>query len=384
MNHHNNCPICCSSETSSVINRKNVPVHQNLIYSDKISSIKAKKGDLSLLVCNVCGFIFNSTFDISKLNYGNNYDNTQELSPSFALYMNELSKNLLINENVKNCTIIEIGCGKGSFLKKLIDNEYGNIGIGYDPSYVGNSEILNGRIKFFKEFYDEYSPQFQADVIVCRHVIEHIPEPIKMLKQIRKLLKPSTKIFFETPSVNWILENKIIYDFFYEHCSYFSPSSLKTAFEISGFEVRNIDLVFEGQYMWLKAIPSNNIKISKNPNTTIQLAKEFSLAENFLITQFSEKIKKLCIKGKIAVWGAGAKGVTFVNLFDKEHKYIDSVIDLNPNKCGKFLPGTGHQIIPYTKIKQHKIENIILMNSNYYEENLKLLNNEKINVNLIK
>ena len=363
-----------------------MPVHQNLVYSNKLLSTMAKKGDLTITICKACGFIFNPSFDISKLDYGDDYDNTQDTSPNFSSYLDELSKNLLIQKKIKKNIIVEIGCGKGAFLKKLVDNKYENIGIGFDPSYVGDLELLDGRLKFYKTFYDKNSSKINADVIICRHVIEHISEPVKLLKQIRNSLNSqNARVFFETPTVNWILQNQVIYDFFYEHCSYFSPSSLKTAFQISGFEVKNIDLTFGGQYMWLEAaIPlSKEIKITKNPTKTIELANKFSSVENDLRSKYHERIKMLSTHGKIAVWGAGAKGVTFTNLMDKTHKYIDSIIDLNPNLIGKFLPGTGHPIISYDQIQDRGIKNIFLMNPNYYKENLQLLTNEKINVNLI-
>ena len=380
------CPICNSLNISILFDRKNVPVHQNLVYPNKLLSTMAKKGDLTITLCKECGFIFNSSFDLSKLDYGGDYDNTQDTSPNFTSYLDELSKNLLIQKKIKKNIIVEIGCGKGTFLKKLVDNKYENIGIGFDPSYVGDLELLDGRLKFYKTFYDKNSSKINADIIICRHVIEHISEPVKLLKQIRNSLNsPNARVFFETPTVNWILQNQVIYDFFYEHCSYFSPSSLKTAFQISGFEVKNIDLIFGGQYIWLEAaIPSSKeIKIIKNPTKTIELANKFSSIENDLKTKYHERIKILSTHGKIAVWGAGAKGVTFVNLMDKKHKYIDSIIDLNPNKSGKFLPGTGHPIISYDQIQDRGIKYIFLMNPNYYEENLQLLTNKKINVNLI-
>jgi len=89
------------------------------------------------------------------------------------------------------------------------------------------------------------------------------------------------------------------------------------------------------------------------------------------------------LDGTLAIWGAGAKGVTFVNLIDPKREYIDCIIDVNVNKQGKFLPGTGHPIINYKEIPSKKINKVILMNPNYYDEIVNLLKESKIEIDII-
>ncbi|MNY47131.1 hypothetical protein D3C86_1823740 [compost metagenome] len=70
----------------------------------------------------------------------------------------------------------------------------------------------------------------------------------------------------------------------------------------------------------------------------------------------------------VALWGAGAKGVTFANLLDPARKLIDCIVDLNPDKQGKFIPGSGHPIINYEELQEREINAIIVMNPNYEAE----------------
>lgn len=380
-----NCPICNSKNLYTFLQRKQVPVHQNLLMPSEQDAIEIQRGDLDLCICNDCNFIFNQTFDFSKLSYGEHYDNTQDISPYFDSYLSELSRKIILEKNIKNSTIVEIGCGKGIFLKKLLTvKNWGNVGFGFDPSYIGKKQQLNGKLNFEKRYYDIDCAKIKADVIVCRHVIEHIENPLNLLKLIRKSLGNSkAHIFFETPTVDWILKNQIIYDFFYEHCSYFNLKSLATAFQLSGFKVINIHTVFQDQYMWLEAIPSNiDIKISKTEET-FALAKKFANEENKLITKWIQKIKEITKNDVISIWGAGAKGVTFCNLIDPEQKFFKFVIDLNPKKHGKFIPGTGHKIINFEDIPSLKITKVIVMNSNYYRENSELLKKSNIKIELL-
>ncbi len=379
------CPICKSSHVSDFLSHNNVPVHQNFLVEEKESSINMIKGNLNLGTCEECGFVFNQTFDPSKLKYGIKYDNTQDYSSFFTEHVSNLIDYLINDKKIKNCKIIEIGCGKGVFLREIIKHEMSNFGIGFDPSYVGPNLDMDGHIRFEKKFYDESCSDTDADVIICRHVIEHIADPISFLKTIKKSLKNSNvKLFFETPSVEWVLRNNTIWDFFYEHCSYFTKNSLRTAFESVGFNVEEIKSIFGDQYIWLEAsISSKKKRITKNAGHIPKLAKKFTINENHIREKWKERINELTAQGKVALWGAGAKGVTFSNIIDPKNILIDSVIDLNPKKCGKYIPGTGHEIINYKDIPQRGIKTIILMNPNYFNEISDLVKKSKLNVKII-
>lgn len=386
-NYSKKCPICDSGSVAIFLKREQVPVHQNLLMRNKASALLINRGNLFLSVCEDCGFIFNQNFDAAKLQYGKDYDNSQNCSPYFEIYMSELIKKLIHEKGIKDCSIVEIGCGKGAFLRKLLEvEEWGNKGYGFDPSYVGEETDLQGRLKFEKRYYDADCANISADVVVCRHVIEHIPDPLNLLRTIREVLvnSPQARVFFETPSVEWILRNQVIWDFFYEHCSYFTAQSLTTAFEYSGFKVESVEYIFEGQYLWLEAnIADKKLPITKNPDSIPFLANQFAVSEDTLIKNWKSKIQALANQGKIALWGAGAKGVTFANLIDPDCQFIECIIDLNPQKQSKYIPGTGHPIISYQDIANREIKTAVLMNPNYYNENLLLLKEANLNLELV-
>ncbi|MDD5109211.1 MAG: class I SAM-dependent methyltransferase [Candidatus Omnitrophica bacterium] len=381
------CPICRSNQTFVFLSRKQVPVHQNLVSLDQESALEVERGDLNLSCCRECGFIFNAAFDVSKLKYGENYDNAQTYSGFFQEYLKERANYLISEKVLRDSVIVEVGCGKGEFLKLLtVEESNGNVGYGFDPSYVGETTLFDGRLRFEKRLYGTDCVEVKADAVICRHVVEHITDPLMLLSRIKSALKnsPQARVFFETPCAEWILRNKVIWDFFYEHCSLFTIHSLTTLFDVSGFEVIDIEHVFNGQYLWLEAHLGQGKKPSKrSPGNIPQLAEQFTPAEDILIKKWKNSLKQLSEKGKVAIWGGGSKGVTFINLVDFERKLIDSVVDLNSRKQGKFIPGTGHPIISYRNLPERGITDVVLMNPNYYSEVKMLLHNNNINVNLL-
>ncbi len=217
------------------------------------------RGDLDLQVCQGCGFVFNRRFDPARLAYEQDYDNTQSHSAVFDAYLDRHVAELVQQEGVRDAQVVEVGCGKGHFLRKLVAYPgSGNRGLGFDPSYRGALSELDGRLRFERRFYDAQCAQTPADVVVCRHVIEHVADPLALLRAVRAALRerPQARVFFETPCVRWILRNQVLWDFFYEHCSLFSAASLRSAFERTGFEVLQVRPVFGDQYLWLEARPA--------------------------------------------------------------------------------------------------------------------------------
>src|SRR5215831_10620276 len=383
-----NCPICGAAAVSTVLVRKSVPVHQNLLMNDRAAALNLPRGDLDLVVCENCEFVFNQAFDTAQLLYGEAYENAQYHSPSFNAHLDSLVEHLVGERKVRGCRVVEVGCGQGTFLRKVVEADAGNVGFGFDPSYHGPDNDLEGRLSFHRKFYDEESASLPADVVVSRHVIEHVQDPLGLLHNIRKALvnSPSARIFCETPCVEWIIRNRVIWDFFYEHCSYFTAGSLANAFRLAGFKVVDVRHVFAGQYLWLEA----EVAGQEPPQDRCQpegdflnAARDFATVENSILRQWRDGICSLATAAKIALWGAGAKGVTLANLLEPHAEWIDCVVDINPQKQGYYLPGTGHPIVAPADLTARDVSTAILMNPVYRAENLAILKEGDIQVNLI-
>ncbi len=381
------CPVCSADEPVVFLSRLQVPAHQHQLCDSIEAARGVVKGDLRLACCKACGFVFNETFDGSRLQYGDLYDNSQEHSTAFKEYTRDLVRYLIEERGIVNSRIVEVGCGQGNFLRALVAADPGNSGYGFDPSYQGPEGDSGERIAFQKRFYDRDCAQIEADVVICRHVIEHVPDPLALLRSIRAALRhsPGARVFFETPCLEWILRNHVIWDLFYEHCSYFTVGSLAEAFRRSGFHADKLVHVFSGQYLWLEASvgDSDLLHDPEHGVRVLQLALVYGEHEARLCEAWKARIDNLRRLGSVAVWGAGAKGVTFTNLVDPVGESLDCIVDLNPRKQGRFLPGTGHPIVSPRDLNARSIRHALLMNPNYRDENVQLIREAGLDVNLV-
>jgi 2-polyprenyl-3-methyl-5-hydroxy-6-metoxy-1,4-benzoquinol methylase len=383
----NSCPSClCQGFLEHFYRIKNTPVHQNGIYNTLDRAINCKKGEISLTFCHNCGMIFNSKFESKLLEYGELYNNKQSASEYFRTYLNDTVNLLVQKYAIKNKRILDVGCGNGEFLELLSMTSHSK-GIGFDPSYIGPNQTPNAQ--FVSDYLTEkYSP-IKTDVLIFRHVLEHIDEPNHFLSNILQYLKVDIecKIIIEVPDFDWITDHGAYWDIFYEHVNYFSKQSLRNLLESIGLEVIDIINQFEGQYMIVIASyrpDSINQNETKNAYTVSKTRIDYFKTNIELKNKEVEQIiNQIGDKSDFTIWGAGAKGVTFLNYLKNDiQQRIPFVIDMNEVKQGKYCPGTGHKIMSPTILKSRKdIKDIIVMNPNYFHEiSIYLSENRKFNL----
>jgi hypothetical protein len=70
---------------------------------------------------------------------------------------------------------------------------------------------------------------------------------------------------------------------------------------------------------------------------------------------------------KVVVWGSGGKGVSVLNALGPETR-IQYVVDINPSRCGRFVPGSAQQIVPPEFLSNYRPDIVIISNPAYESE----------------
>jgi SAM-dependent methyltransferase len=369
------CPSCGARGLEVFHEHEEIPVHSCRLVATADLARAFPRGRLALGFCGSCGFITNVAYDGSLQDYSVAYEETQGFSPRFQSFAHELAARWVDEFDLRGKKIVEIGCGKGEFLAALC--ELGeNSGVGIDPSYVPERlpDEQERRLTFLQEFFSEEHLDIPADAIVCRHTLEHVQPVLEFMHLVRRAAEqnPGAVVLFELPDIVRVLREVAFWDIYYEHCSYFSCGSLGRLFRRAGFDVLGVRLGYDDQYIVMEA-RLGDARAVESPleESVAELADE---VERFR-GRFDETLRhwrallaeSAAAGGRVVIWGAGSKGVSFLTTLGVEGE-IEYAVDINPYKHGKFMPATGQEIVSPTFLEHYRPDLVIAMNSIYLNE----------------
>jgi SAM-dependent methyltransferase len=375
------CVACDRPDLTTFYSARRQPVCIGTLWPTRQQAVNCRKGDITLALCENCGTIFNTAFDPDLIDYNQPYDNALDYSEVFRDYSRSLARRLIDRHNLYCKRIVEIGCGNGQFLG-LLCRLGGNSGVGYDPSHKPSADaaIRPSSVRIVPHAYTKQYAETPVDFICCRQVLEHIPSPRSFLTSLRQTagMKCHTGVYFEVPNVMHTLSGVSIWTIIYEHCVYYCAAALSRLFRASGFEVHEVTEEYDGQFLGIEAYPRSNG--THEPIQDSILRHEIAERAAAFQAQLDEQRRRLHnsllgvrVQGATAVvWGAGARAVSLLNTLE-DAALVQYAVDINPNKHGKFIAGTGHEILAPERLGDVNPAVVIVMNQIYTQEISKAL-----------
>ncbi len=372
------CPQCHSDNTQIIFSYKDVPVLCCQLWPDTTEARKAPLGDMDLLLCKNCGLIINSAFDENLMKYTAGYDNALHFSPRFREYAEELGARLVRDYDLKDKKIAEIGCGDGYFMDLMVRHGAAS-GVGFDPSIKGMEDkttefTTSGKVQIITEYFRTDHLPHEFDAITCRHVLEHLPDPGAFLRDVRKTIGDKDCIlYFEVPNAQWLLESHSIWDVIYEHITYWTAPAIRTLFLRAGFEPVSITTGYNDQFLRIEARPGKGdpdaVPTSQEIEALTKTSNEFTAAATGQVEKWETRLKDLAAKGqKAVVWGAGAKGITFISVLDHIEESVAALVDISYRKRGKYAPKLAVPVVHVDDMKEVNPALVLIANEIYYDE----------------
>ncbi|HEC10648.1 MAG TPA: methyltransferase domain-containing protein [Acidimicrobiales bacterium] len=370
-----NCPLCEKPSLVEVVGITSVPVFCNVLYGTEAEARAATLGDIDLRFCPSCGLLVNTAFDESLLDYSPEYDNSLHFSPRFREFVGGLVRHLVEDRGISHGTVVEIGSGSGDFLSLLCEAG-DNVGIGYDPSHDPHRAppIASDRVTVRAEPYPVDRP-VDALLVCSQHVLEHLHDPsaLEVLRGVRSSLSPGdgTLQYHEVPDATYMVETGAIWDLIYEHVSYFAEPTMRAMVEAAGFEVIDSGRSFGDQYLWVEAVTGAQNTAAGFPAVDLgrlpTLVEEFGRRHRSTMELWDQRLSAMLAEGEVVVWGAGSKGVSFLNQMSGASE-IGRLVDVNPRKRGRHVPGTGQVIVAPADLVDSPPTHVIVMNPLYTDE----------------
>lgn len=192
----------------------------------------------------------------------------------------------LIQELLKdtNCSILDIGSGYGFFVNELyrcgyknvtgieVSEERRNMALAHGNAYIINFNV-NKRDRDIGRF----------DVITLFHVLEHMPDPILFLKNVKRLINSDGIFICEVPNVREMLldECREYNDFYWirAHLNYFNHEALLDCFKKAGYA--DVQIRFEQRYGLINLCNWLTIGKPQIENPVFEISDAYKMVEQF-------------------------------------------------------------------------------------------------------
>ncbi len=331
------CPCCGHPLGETFYEVGPVPVHSCLMLDSADEAKRFPTGMVRLALCEACGFVTNTAFDPVWSAYAPNYEDQQSFSATFNSFAGKLAVELVERHALHGKRAVEIGCSKGDFMALLCEAG-GMETVGIDPSAVEGrvAKPSRGSMRFLPEYYGPQHLALPADLLCCRH----------------------TLCAFE--------------DIYYEHCSYFTAGSLAAAVRRAGFAVTDLRREYGDQYLVLEACldasRDRRFDIEESPADTARDVAAFCDRIGHVLSDSRARVAGPRSRGeRVAIWGSGSKCVSFLRTLGLAEG-IDAIVDINPFKQGKYVPGTYHEVLAPEDLAADPPDLVIAMNALYVDE----------------
>ena len=391
------CRCCGSKKLKRVLSLGYQPLANNLL--DDVKE-KSKVYPLELNVCEEC---FNCQLSVAIKsdemfsNYLYQSSTTKSFRDHFILAAKKYIKDFKLDID---SYIIDVGSNDGVGLKPFLDLGFSNIQ-GIEPAKnLADLANQNG-INTFHGYLDEkaLNPiKNGADLLLASNVFAHANDLNSMAESMKKLIKPAGKIIIEVQYLLNTIKDLTFDNIYHEHTNYWSLTALKRFFENLELKIFNVEEInTHGGSIRIYISQEKNIKIEDSVKDFLEKEEKFGLKKISTYLDFGKKIenlKKKVIKNlkdlkrkypNIIGYGAPAKASTALNYFNIKNE-IDFIVEDNPLKHGKFIPGVNIPIVSKEKIKD-KNSAILVLAWNFFDEiekNNTNLSNSFINIKTLE
>lgn len=364
------CLVCSAPELRFVADLGDTPVLMGVLADSAEGARQMAKGPMHLAVCARCGHVQNTAFDSSLVEYDGSYDNSLYFSATFREYADSLVARLVERYDLHGRTILEVGAGSGDFLTALC--LAGNSkGVGFDPS-APTTEPAPG-VELVQDYFRPTDHHQDFDLLVCRHVLEHLDDPLAFLQAIVPAAREDGVFYLEVPSAEYNFGPEGLWDCIYPHVSYFSADSLRALVVGAGLEVVDEGFSFGGQFRYVEARPARGVVAgavdAESVTAHVRLVESFAERWVLALDRWHQHVSSAPLP--VVLWGAGAKGVAFLNAVDPGASM--TVVDLNPRKWGRYLPCGGQRVVAPGDLEGRQISSVLVTNAIYRDEITEML-----------
>ena len=364
----------CNGELTEFFHYEAVPIAGTYLTESDLG--KEPLLPLTATLCKNCGLI--QLREIVPSSIYTSYRFMGTSSASYCAYLEQVAESLITEQDVRNKKVLEIGCSDGYLLKQLREKGSNQV-FGYEPSSQLQEACLESDIPVSGAFFSSDSliecPILPADVVIVRHVLEHVDDLHGFLNAVSAALAESGFLIIEVPDVEAILSKGLYFHFYHEHLSYFSLISLQRLLSQYGFNIiwhRMVSIHSGSLYVvcehYHRTHPTDLIS-SKVANNLEKTCRAFVTRMQTYLDALHHFIEEQCAHSvHFAGYGAAHRTVSACSLANITHDHIEYLVDKNPYLHGFYTPGAHLPIYGPDRLYEDPVDAIIIFATSFEEE----------------
>ncbi|MBP7832286.1 MAG: methyltransferase domain-containing protein [Candidatus Levybacteria bacterium] len=301
---------------------------------------------LSLVYCENCTLLQLAHNPSRHKMYEEHYWYESRLNPTIVNDLKSVAHDALSEVNVKKGdTWIDIGANDGTLLS-FVPKKFVRIGV--DPAKNLKKSLSKHTDKIVQNYFDKTKNLPKAKIITAIAMLYDLPNPHTFVRKLKETLSDDGIIILQLMTLSPMIENNDVGNICHEHIEYYSYQSLVLLFEKHGLEIYKVktNSMNGGSYrLFVRHYKHGSVKF-KEKTYTLKDFKNFFMQIEQNKKKFIE-FMRICNKNgqKIVAYGASTKGNTIIQYYGLDSKSIPAVVDVNPEKIGRFLVKSGIPIV---------------------------------------
>ncbi len=381
------CRHCGCSDHLPFVDLGSAPF-SNSYLDEQSLQVSEKWFPLQVVVCTECWLAQTEQLSDMKELFPPDYAYFSSFSSSWVRHAEQCVSALVKRFQLDaSSRVIEIAANDGYLLQHV--QKRGIPCLGIEPTASTAAAARDRGIEIVQEFFGTPLAEklaaagVRADVSIANNVLAHVPDINDFVAGVRLLLKEGGVAVFEFPHLMRMVAGVQFDTIYHEHYSYLSLMTVTRIFETQGLEIFDVEeLATHGGSLRVLAQDVTQGRHAKTARVAELLAREaeagldtagyyegFQTRVDAVKGAFLEFLDRARQEGRVvAGYGAAAKGNTLLNYAGVKADLIRYVVDRNPAKRGKCLPGSRIPIVAEARLQDEKPDYVVIFPWNLREE----------------
>lgn len=281
--------------------------------------------------------------------------------------------------------VVELACNDGYLLEHVA--RAGVPVLGVEPAAAPAAAARDKGLDVIEAFFDEplasdiVAARGGADVVVANNVLAHVENLPTFVDGIRTLLRPGGVASLEVHHLGALVAGLQFDTLYHEHLCYFSAAALLGLLAGHGLQVCAVErLPAQGGSLRVTARAGRAATECAGLAAVVAAEHDAGLADPACWRAFAGAVEALrgsihdVVTGlvdagaRVAAYGAAAKGTMLLNACALDATLVGYVLDRNPYKHGRLMPGTHQPIRPTSALREAPVDYLLLLPWNLREE----------------